>query len=52
MIGFYEWHTVENLQEQINERHRYKGRPYKKMEDDTYVKNRFTGNNNRDFTRS
>ena len=24
----------------------------KKMEDDTYVKNRFTGNNNRDFTRS
>ncbi len=23
----------------------------KKMEDDTYVKNRFTGNNNRDFTR-
>lgn len=52
VIGFYEWHTVENLQEQINERHRYKGRPYKKMEDDTYVKNRFTGNNNRDFTRS
>ena len=24
----------------------------KKMEDDTDVKNRFTGNNNRDFTRS
>jgi hypothetical protein len=28
VIGFYEWHTVENSKEQINERHRYKSRSY------------------------